>query len=111
MGEVLEIGVMLANKGFAERGGGHVARRKIGVLEKRKTIPEMEGTGRDVGEESGVVGLSLLPGSYRGREGGIAGAGEVLQRGWWSVEKLGIDFGKLLERGCQRTTISPSLKA
>jgi hypothetical protein len=66
---------------------------------ERQAIAVEQRIGWDIGEEGGVIGLGLFPGSNRGGEGGITGRGEVFEEGWWSGQKLGINLGELLECG------------
>jgi hypothetical protein len=61
VGEVVEVGVVLASERFAEGGGNHDARGEVWIAEDVKTITRGEGIRVDGRKAVGVSLLSGLP--------------------------------------------------
>jgi hypothetical protein len=61
MREVLEIGVVLADKSFAEGKGHQDAGWEVVVFVKRETVADKERVGGELREKLRVVQLGLFP--------------------------------------------------
>ncbi len=99
VGEVVEIGVVLAGKGFAESGRNDDAGREIGVTVNVKAIAGGNGVRIERGEAIGIGELGGLPFVKGGGEVVVAGRGENFEERGGAEQDLREDLQEVGERG------------
>ncbi len=92
VGDVVEIGVVLASEGFAEGGRDQDARGEVGIVINVEAVAGGEGVGVDRGQADGVGELGVFPGLEGRREDDVAGEGERREQRGRTVQHVSKDL-------------------
>jgi hypothetical protein len=99
VGNVLKVGVMLANEVGAKRWGYHNARGEIVILVNGETVAERKRCGVQGFEKIGLVVLGVFPVRHRRGQIRVKGIGEDLEEGSRAMQNLRVDVVEVVEGG------------
>ncbi len=92
MGDVLEVGVMLADEWVAERGGDEDAGWEGRILADGEAIAESERVGVESLEKVGFCVLSVFPVQEGGREVWVKSVAEEFEQRGGAIQDEEVDF-------------------
>jgi hypothetical protein len=99
VGDVLKVGVVLADELGSKRRGHEDAGREVRIFIHSEAIAEGERFGVEGLKKIGFIVLRVFPVSHGGGQIGVQGVGEDLEEGSGSLQDVRVDVVEVLEIG------------